>query len=128
MDSYNDHVYGFYDVKAKLTRGKANNYYEHLTYNKVACVITIDDDDSKFRTIHKSKGDEFKNVLLLMQPKENYNEETELAFLINPDMNNENHRVYYVALSRAMENLFIAVPQLSVDNRKKLKNFDIVDV
>lgn len=125
---YNNYLYGFYGVKGKLTNGRASNYYKNLTYNKVACVITITDDDGKFRTIHKAKGDEFKSVLLLLQPKENYNEEAELAFLLNPDMNNESHRVYYVALSRAMESLYISVPQLSEENRSKLNNFDIMDI
>lgn len=127
-DFYNKHIYNYYGVKSKLTRGKAHNYYSNLTYNKVACVLSLSNDDSKFRTIHKSKGDEFENVLLLLEPKENYNEETELAFLLNPDMNNENHRVYYVALSRAMENLYICVPQLSEHNRRKLENFEIRDL
>lgn len=125
---YNNYISGFYGVKAKLTNGKASNYYKNLTYNKVACVITIADDDGKFRTIHKAKGDEFESVLLLLQPKENYNEETELAFLLNPDMNDESHRVYYVALSRAMENLYISVPQLSEGNRSKLNSFNIMDI
>lgn len=125
---YNNFIFGFYEVKAKLTRGKANDYYENLSYNKVGSVIKIDDDDGKFRTIHGAKGDEFKNVLVLLQPKENYNEEAELAFLLSPDMNNESHRVYYVALSRAMENLFISVPQLSSENRSKLNMFDIIDM
>lgn len=125
---YNNYIYGFYGVKSKLTNGRASNYYKGLSYNKVACVITITDDNGKFRTIHKSKGDEFKSVLLLIQPKENFNEETELAFLLNPDMDNESHRVYYVALSRAMENLYISVPQLSTENRNKLKKFDIADI
>jgi len=125
---YNNYIYGFYGVKSKLTNGRASNYYKGLSYNKVACVITITDDNGKFRTIHKSKGDEFKSVLLIIQPKENFNEETELAFLLNPDMDNESHRVYYVALSRAMENLYISVPQLSTENRNKLKKFDIADI
>lgn len=124
---YNNFIFGFYDVKGKLTRGKANDYYEDLSYNKVGSVIKIDD-DGKFRTIHGVKGDEFKNVLVLLQPKENYNEEVELAFLFSPDMNNESHRVYYVALSRAMENLIISVPQLSSENRSKLNMFDIIDI
>lgn len=127
-DFYNKHIYNYYGVKSKLTRGKAHNYYSNLTYNKVACVLSLSNDDSKFRTIHKSKGDEFKNVLLLLEPKENYNEEIELAFLLNPDMNNESHRVYYVALSRAMENLYICVPQLSDKNRSKLSNFNIINI
>ena len=46
---------------------------------------------SHHRTIHKAKGDEFENVLLVPNS---------LDFLINPDTeNDEEHRVYYVGLS-----------------------------
>lgn len=125
---YNKHIYDYHGVKSELTRGKANDYYSKLTYSNVACALSLSDDAGKFRTIHKSKGDEFENVLLLLEPKENYNEEIELAFLLNPDMNNESHRVYYVALSRAMENLYICVPQLSDKNRSKLSKFNIINI
>lgn len=125
---YNNYLLGYYNTKGKITSGKANNYYKELTYNKVACVINIVDDDSLFRTIHKAKGDEFKNVLLLLQPSEIFDEENELSFLLKPDMNDESHRVYYVALSRAKQNLFISVPTLSKENREKLQCFDIIDL
>lgn len=125
---YNKHVYGYYGVKLELTKGKASDYYSNLTYSNVACVLSLSDDAGKFRTIHKSKGDEFESVLLLLEPKENYNEESELSFLLNPDMNKESHRVYYVALSRAMKNLYISVPQLSDENRNKLEKYTIIDI
>lgn len=124
---YNNYLYNFYGVKAKITSGKSNDYYVKLTYNKVASVININDDNGYYRTIHKAKGDEFPNVLLIMQPDDNnYEEEKELGFLLNPDMKNEEHRVYYVALSRAMKNLFVCVPQLSDENKKKIECFDVV--
>lgn len=63
---------------------------------------------------------------MLMQPKENYDENKELSFLLNPDISIEENRVYYVALSRAKSNLFINVPQLSYENKDKLNKFDIV--
>ncbi|WP_313233237.1 ATP-dependent helicase [Tissierella praeacuta] len=125
---YNKYIYDYYGVKAKVTRGNAHNYYSNLTYSNVACALSLSDDAGKFRTIHKSKGDEFESVLLLIEPKENFNEDTELAFLLNPDMNNESQRVYYVALSRARQNLYICVPQLSDKNRRKLSNFNIINI
>lgn len=127
-DFYNNYIYGFNDVKQKVTKGKVNDYYGNLSYSKVACVVTIADDDSKFRTIHKAKGDEFESVLLLLEPKDSYNEENELSFLLNPDMNNEIHRVYYVALSRAKQNLYISIPQLSDENKQRLNLFDFKNV
>lgn len=47
-------------------------------------------------------------------------DEKALDFLLQPDLlNNESHRVYYVAASRAKERLFFSIPSLSNDKRKK---------
>lgn len=45
-------------------------------------------------------------------------DETDLDFLLSPDLNSINeHRVYYVAASRAIKRLFINVPTLSENKR-----------
>lgn len=125
-DFYNSYLFGFNETKGKISSGKMNNYYTKLEYNKVAIAINIADDNSLNRTIHKAKGDQFENVLLILQPKDNYDEMKELSFLLNPDMTIEENRVYYVALSRAKNKLFINIPQLSEENKKRLINFDVV--
>lgn len=125
-DFYNSYLFGFNGTKGKISSGNISQYYSQLTYNKVSVAVNIADDNSMHRTIHKAKGDEFDNVLLLMQPKENYDENKELSFLLNPDIDIEANRVYYVALSRAKNNLFINVPQLSDENKNKLNKFDII--
>lgn len=55
-------------------------------------------------------------------------EEKYLDFLLKPDLDkNEEHRIYYVAISRATERLFINVPNLSKENADKLKKlFEII--
>ncbi len=106
-DFYNSYLFGFNGTKGKISSGNISQYYSQLTYNKVSVAVNIADDNSMHRTIHKAKGDEFDNVLLLMQPKENYDENKELSFLLNPDIDIEANRVYYVALSRAKNNLFM---------------------
>jgi len=75
------------------------------------------------RTIHKAKGDEFDNVLVIIKDKNNleFNEEKNLSFLLTPDLEKEEQRVYYVALSRAKERLFVNIPALSPENRIKLE-------
>lgn len=45
-----------------------------------------------------------------------FDENKDLAFLLNPDLSQASQRVYYVAVSRAKKNLFINVPELSSDN------------
>ena len=85
--------------------------------------MKYNDDDSLHRTIHKAKGDEFDNVFVILPNRDDRvtNEEELLRFLLTPDLNKEDHRVYYVALSRARERLFINMPKLSTTNQEKLK-------
>ena len=74
------------------------------------------DDKTNNRTIHKSKGDEFENVLLFL-------DEEQLDILIKPKIfEQEEQRIIYVAFSRARDRLFISVPALSDDQRKALPN------
>ena len=54
-------------------------------------------------------------------------EEKDLEFLLSPDLNGNNaHRVYYVAASRAIKQLFINVPTLNEENRIKLEGKPIM--
>ncbi|MDI3478501.1 MAG: ATP-dependent helicase UvrD/PcrA [Candidatus Petromonas sp.] len=116
---YNSYIFNHYNIRSKISRGTINDYYEKLKYQSIAINVKINDDDSLNRTIHKAKGDEFANVLVII-PKENgvFNEEKSLKFLLKPSIDDEENRVYYVALSRAQENLFINVPTLSQENKK----------
>ena len=58
-----------------------------------------------------------------------FKEEKSLNFLLNPDLENiEEHRVYYVALSRAKKQLFINVPKLSSKLVDKIIGFEIVEL
>ena len=106
----NAFVSGNYDVKEKVTRGNIRVLYDSLTYKQIAASVKVTDDISTFKTIHKSKGDEFDNVLVIARAK---NEDKCLDFLLKTDMGKEGHRVYYVALSRARKKLYINVPSLS---------------
>lgn len=101
--------------------GNIKTFYETNKYEQIALCVNILEDSSNYRTIHKSKGDEFDNVMLITNEKE-------LEFLLNSDIeNNEEHRVYYVAISRAKERLFINVPELILEKENKLRElFDIV--
>ena len=97
-------------------------FYEGTPYKDLILWIRYNDDDSLHRTIHKAKGDEFNNVLVVLKDNSSsFNQETKLSFLLSPDLDKEEHRVYYVALSRAQERLFVNVPELSDDNISKLE-------
>lgn len=87
--------------------------------------MSVPDSDAVHKTVHKAKGEEYDNVMLVLsEPKD-------LDVIIHPNLKkNSFHRVYYVAFSRARKNLFVCIPEISVSNRKKLMKFpiEVIDV
>ena len=113
--------------KISKIRPKSNiqNFYALHTYRELSQCVRLLEDTSAQRTVHKAKGDEFDNVFVVV-PKEKA-----LNFLLTPDIKkNESDRVYYVAMSRARNRLFLTVPSLSQQVRNKLKGLpiDIKDI
>jgi len=108
----------------KFSKGKPKEFFENNTYQKLAVCVKIVEDNSLHKTIHKAKGDEFDNVLLVLK------EEKNLSFLLTPNLiEKEEHRLYYVAVSRAKKRLFVSVPFLSTVNKNKLEGeFQIIEV
>lgn len=113
------------DLKIDVTglkSGTAKNFYSSKTYSDFALYISSPDIHSlKDKTIHKAKGDEFENVLVVLGDESNVN------FLTAPklDSTNDEHRVYYVAVSRATKRLAISVPTLSKENENTLETLPI---
>ena len=113
----------------KISKIKQNSniqkFYTLHTYRELSQCVGLLEDASAQRTVHKAKGDEFDNVLVV------FTEEKALNFLLASDIrNNESDRVYYVAMSRARNRLFLTVPSLSQQVRNKLKGLpiDIKDI
>ncbi|MGZ9774046.1 UvrD-helicase domain-containing protein [Bacillus toyonensis] len=104
-------------------KGATQDFYNTYSYKEVALCISYKEDISQHRTIHKSKGDEFQNVLLIAGT---------IGFLTNPTLaEDEEQRIYYVGISRAMDRLFIVTPKLSKANRAIIEskfNFQIIDL
>lgn len=109
-----------------LRNGAAKIFYDSNTYQQLALCVNVPEDMSLHKTIHKSKGDEFDNVLLVLK------EESDLSFVLNPDINSdttaaEEQRINYVAVSRAKNRLFISVPSLSVANQALLQSRFLIE-
>ena len=132
LDGYSKYkdgsLMGFYnfvisELQIKLQgfkAGSSKTFYETHAYGDAALGVKGGDSDDKHKTIHKSKGDEFENVYVILK------DESDLDFMLTPNLHAVNsHRVYYVAVSRAKCRLFINVPSLSAANREKLKNIPI---
>ncbi|MCU7837175.1 MAG: ATP-binding domain-containing protein [gamma proteobacterium symbiont of Taylorina sp.] len=109
---------------SKVSSGKIKVFYEKYNFNQFLLCVSIPEDLSFHKTVHKAKGDEFNNVLLVLK------EENDINFMINSDLNNnEEHRINYVALSRAKNRLFISIPTLDVSKKEMLNNnFEIENV
>lgn len=107
---------------AKLSKGKAKDLYDTHMYYQLSICVNIPDDMSLNKTIHKSKGDEFDNVVLFLKS------ENDLKFITNPQLAiKEEHRINYVAISRAKNRLFISVPSLEAADEPKFKeHFEII--
>ena len=116
----------FYDViyslrnssLPKITKGKPAELYSNL-YLDFAKGIRDANEESCHLTIHKSKGLEFDNVLLVFDKTDKA-----LDFLLNTDLSKtiDDHRLYYVACSRAKHRLFLSIPSLSEVEQASLQN------
>ncbi len=97
--------------------GQIYEFYRNTTYRAMAVCVAVVDEQSLSRTIHKSKGDEFDNLLVV------FSKNNELDFLLTPEMNKEEHRLRYVAISRAKNRLFLNVPAPVVgENYKRIND------
>lgn len=124
---YNEFITNYCSFSGKITRGKIKEKYDNLKYNEIASLIKLDDEKSNFKTIHKTKGEEVDNILILLD-HEKFKESTSLNFLLNPDMAIEEHRVFYVAISRAKKRVFISIPEISEEFKEKLKNISFIQI
>jgi DNA helicase-2/ATP-dependent DNA helicase PcrA len=71
--------------------------------------------DSKYMTVHQAKGLEWKKVIVSVTPSSRNDKTTLLALFSNPKIlqetpQDEFTRMYYVACSRATEELYIHLP------------------
>jgi len=114
---YNQYIYGRHGIKQKVQRGKYKEIYERITFKEFSNMINVIDDVSRYKTIHKVKGEEYNDVFLVLT------NEKELEFITSPDIKNEDNRVYYVAITRTIMNLFINIPSLCKEKEQQLEGF-----
>ena len=82
---------------SKLASGAAKTFYEGHSYQQLALCVKITEDLSNHKTIHKAKGDEFNNVLVILR------DESDFEFLLNSNLTDkEEQRICYVAISRQL--------------------------
>lgn len=113
------HLRRYGNISKILPNTKIHDFYSTHTYRDLSQCVGLVRDTSAQRTVHKAKGDEFDNVFVV------FKEEYALNLLLNPNMNNEQNRVYYVAMSRARDRLFLTVPSLTPQMDKNLRKLPI---
>lgn len=120
LKDFFDYLYEHWELSNLKPNTNIYSFYSLHTYREMSQCVGLLEDTSAQRTVHKAKGDEFDNVFVI------FTEEKTLKFLLNPDIRNrESDRVYYVAMSRARNRLFLTVPSLSIQVEKKLRDLPI---
>ena len=115
----------------KFKAGKPKDFYDSTFFQDIAMAVKNLYEAGNHRTIHKSKGDEFETVMVVLDTEKDgsFNAQNKIKFLNHPNLaKNEEHRVMYVALSRAKNHLIINCPNLCEESSKLLlsKGFQIV--
>lgn len=135
LDGYSDYkdmpLMNFYSLLKELERnvqlssfraGAIKSFYENTLYGNLALCVNIVEDISNHITIHKAKGAEYENVFVV-------GNKDFLDFLMNPDIEeNEEHRVFYVALSRAKKRLFLYLDNLSSSDESCIREKYAVEI
>lgn len=109
----------------KIARGRIKDFADSTSIKLLLNnLILPEEKSSEIRTIHKAKGMEFESVLLFLSSIE------EVKKLIDPDIDSEEDdtRILYVALSRAVTLLCIACPPLDVELKAKFGDLNLIPV
>jgi len=122
---YNDLIGFFNGIGVTLKRvgaGGFKTFAQAANVNDLVLSLKLGEEKySNIRTIHKSKGAEFQSILVYFEDNK------DIQHLLNPDVKNEEDdcRLYYVALSRAEDYLCIATDELSQEIIDALAKLDL---
>ncbi len=107
----------------KITRGTPQEICENIIYKELANGIKLRKDTGIIRSIHSAKGENLSSVLICFPEEEDLKD-----YLIEPHLESDEDeaRIYYVAMSRAENIIFFSVPELSPENRNIIeKKYEI---
>jgi DNA helicase-2/ATP-dependent DNA helicase PcrA len=124
---FNNRIVKYFDqhhnvkIGAAITSGNVKKLGAKWKIIDFVQSLKMRDDRSQVRTVHKAKGGEFDTVLVAFQ------EEADLVHVLEPKMDaaEDECRIYYVAMSRARNNLILTVPNLSDGYRKRLQSLGL---
>ena len=126
FDINNDVMYPLLKEKyainlSPFTRGEIKKFAEYTKFIDLIQSSQVRDDTDQIRTIHKAKGAEFNTVLVCLEGENDF-----LRHFIDRNTKNEEElQIRYVAASRAIERLYIHIPELSKASRKKAESLSL---
>ena len=122
-EKMNDFFLHHLDIRLQeFKKGKKRDEYHSVQLSDLIGDLRLGEESKgRMRTIHKSKGTEFKSVLVFLDDPD------DLKHILDPDINAEDDscRLIYVGLSRAEDFLCVGVPELAAMDEQKLKDLGI---
>ena len=103
----------------KATRGKFCDQMTSSAYADLIHGIKTTDETRLTRTIHQAKGGEAEAVFVIL-------DDGEAKHILSPKAGDEEHRITYVALSRAKLELFIYCPERSLRSQFEALGLNVV--
>lgn len=115
-----------FNIGSALRAGNAKTFYENHTINDILPYVKVDTkSDDLIRTIHSAKGTEFNNVLVHFEDTDDFRK-----YIINSvnyiNMDEDDGRIYYVACSRAKENLYINIPDATQNDISLIEEMNMI--
>jgi|694.fasta_scaffold68066_2 DNA helicase-2/ATP-dependent DNA helicase PcrA len=105
----------------RATRGKFCDQMTSAAYADLIHSIKTSDETRLTRTVHQAKGGEAEAVFVLL-------DNGEAEHILTPKAGDEEHRITYVALSRAKSELFIYCPEQSLQSRFATRGVNVIEV
>lgn len=115
-----------FSIGSALQKGHAKTFYENHTIKDMLPYVKVDTkSDDLVRTIHSAKGTEFKNTLVHFESTVDFRKYI-LDGSNHIDTIEDDGRIYYVACSRAMEKLYINIPEVTQDDINLIENMNMI--
>jgi DNA helicase-2/ATP-dependent DNA helicase PcrA len=109
---------------SSYSKGGKKEFAESASFGDLVSSVLTLEETRKVRTIHQAKAAEFQSVIVCFQKP------ADLKQITSPDMTDEEHRIAYVAASRARDRLWFVIPACEEKDRSFLsgKNVEIIQL
>ena len=115
-----------FQIGAKITpKLAAKSFYENTKISDLLKFIRVDTkSDDTIRTIHSAKGTQFDHVLVHFDELKDFEK---YVFEANTylDAADDDARIYYVGFSRAVQSLFINIPNKKAETIQKIEKINL---